>query len=133
LKNTQKRHIVKSISWRFFGSLDTFLLSFLIIDDVNISLKITLLETISKTIFYYFHERFWFNSSVKNSKTRHFIKPFTWRLVAILDTLLISSVLFNDIKLGFQLSLYEVFTKIILYYIHDKLWYQSKFGLINEK
>ena len=133
MKNTQKRHIVKSISWRFFGSLDTFLLSFLIIDDVNISLKITLLETISKTIFYYFHERFWFNSSVKNSKTRHFIKPFTWRLVASLDTLLISSVLFNDIKLGFQLSLYEVFNKIILYYIHDKLWYQSKFGLINEK
>lgn len=133
MKNDQKRHIVKSISWRFFGSLDTFLLSIFIIDDVNISLKITFLETISKTILYYYHERFWFKSSINNSKIRHFIKPFTWRVLASIDTLLISSILFNDIKLGFQLSVYEVFTKIILYYLHDKLWYQSKFGLINEK
>ena len=133
MKNDQKRHIVKSISWRFFGSLDTFLLSLFIIDDVNISLKITFLETISKTILYYYHERFWFKTSIINSKIRHFIKPFTWRVLASIDTLLISSILFNDIKLGFQLSVYEVFTKIILYYLHDKLWYQSKFGLINEK
>jgi len=31
-----KRHLFKSISWRFFGSLDTFFLSLLIIDDINI-------------------------------------------------------------------------------------------------
>ncbi len=133
MKNDQKRHIVKSISWRFFGSLDTFLLSLFIIDDVNISLKITFLETISKILLYYYHERFWFKSSINSSKIRHFIKPFTWRLLASVDTLLISSILFNDIKLGFELSIYEVFTKIILYFLHDKLWYQSKFGLINEK
>ena len=133
LKNIHKRHIIKSITWRFFGSLDTFLLSLLIIDDVNISLKISIIETISKTLFYYLHEKFWFKSSIKNSKTRHLIKPFTWRLFASLDTLFISSFFFSDIKLGFQLGVYEVFTKIILYYLHEKLWYQSRFGLANEK
>lgn len=133
LENSKKRHLLKSITWRVFGSLDTFLLSLIIFGDPFISLKISVLESFTKLILYYLHERVWFKSSIKNKNIRHAIKPFTWRALASLDTLIISSLFFNDVSLAIQLGIYEIFTKIILYYIHDKVWHRSKYGLNNEK
>ena len=101
----------------------------MIFGDFNASISISLIEVISKFILYYFHERLWFFSKVKKANLRHLIKPFTWRFIATLDTLLISLFFFKQIDVAFQLSLLEIFTKTFLYYLHDKLWYQSKFGL----
>ena len=62
---TKKRSITKSITWRFLGSLDTFLLSSIIINystqnySFNLAFYIAGLEIITKTFLYYFHERIW--------------------------------------------------------------------------
>ena len=127
------RHILKSFTSRFIASLDTFVLSYLISSNFKISISISSIEFISKLILYYFHERFWFNSNLTNHKIRHLIKPFTWRVIGTLDTLIISSLLFDDFFMGVQLASLETLTKLVLYYLHDKIWYKLKFGLDEKK
>ena len=74
-----KRHIVKTISWRFVGTLDTLLLSWLITGDLFTGLKISIIEVVTKMILYYLHERLWFKSNVSSSSKRHIFKTFSWR------------------------------------------------------
>ncbi len=60
---SKKRHIVKTITWRIVGTLDTFLLSWLITGSVKIGAAIGGIEIITKMILYYFHERAWYRFS----------------------------------------------------------------------
>ena len=55
------RHILKSITWRLVGTIDTIILSWAITGNLEIGLKIGGVEVITKMILYYFHERLWFN------------------------------------------------------------------------
>ena len=55
------RHILKSITWRLVGTIDTIILSWVITGNLQIGLKIGGVEIITKMILYYFHERLWFN------------------------------------------------------------------------
>lgn len=53
------RSIVKTISWRTIGTIDTFILSFLLTGSFGIAASIGGAELITKMILYYFHERIW--------------------------------------------------------------------------
>ena len=59
----KKRHIVKTITWRIVGTLDTFLLSWLITGSAKIGAAIGGIEIVTKMILYYFHERAWYKFS----------------------------------------------------------------------
>ena len=84
-----KRHIVKTISWRLLGTLDTLLLSWLITSDFSTGFKISAIEVITKMVLYYMHERLWFNSNVSDSSKRHIYKTFSWRFLGTADTIAI--------------------------------------------
>ena len=58
-----KRHVAKTISWRIIGTIDTFLLSWLITGTWKIGLSIGGVEIITKMILYFFHERIWYRFS----------------------------------------------------------------------
>ena len=58
---TRKRHIAKAFSWRVVGTLDTFLLGWLLSGSMEIGAAIGGAEVITKTFLYYFHERAWYN------------------------------------------------------------------------
>ena len=126
-----KRHIAKTFSWRLVGTIDTLFLSWIITGDLFTGVKISALEIISKMIFYYLHERYWFNSSVESSKKRHILKTFSWRFVGTLDTILIGWLISGNAFIGLKIGVAEVITKLILYYLHEKVWYTSNFGLEN--
>ncbi len=53
------KSILKSVSWRIVGTLDTILISFIITGKVSVAISIGTVEVITKTILYYFHERLW--------------------------------------------------------------------------
>lgn len=130
--NSKVRHILKAISWRVFGSADTFLLSFLLTKDFSIGLKITSFEFLTKTILYYFHERAWYNIKFFKtipSKIRHLLKTITWRFLASIDTILIGYFISGKIEIGVFLGGLELVTKMVLYYLHERFWYRIKFGL----
>lgn len=57
----RKRHIAKALSWRMVGTLDTFLLAWLITGSIEIGAMVGGVEVITKTVLYYVHERVWYN------------------------------------------------------------------------
>ena len=56
---TVKRHLLKTVSWRIIGSIDTVLLGWFITGEINIGAKIGGLELFTKMLLYFFHERAW--------------------------------------------------------------------------
>ena len=124
-----KRHIFKTVSWRLIGTLDTLILSWVITGNFLIGFKISTIEVVSKMVLYYLHERFWYNSKISNSTKRHIYKTFSWRFWGTVDTILIGWLISGDPNIGLQIGFAEIITKMILYYIHEKVWYKTKFGL----
>ena len=53
------RSIVKSVSWRTIGTLDTFLISLLVTGKLDFALTIGGVEVFTKMALYYIHERTW--------------------------------------------------------------------------
>ena len=66
-----KRHALKTVTWRIVGTLDTFILSWVITGSWKTGLTIGGVEVITKMVLYYFHERAWYKFSkfgLKNKK-----------------------------------------------------------------
>ena len=124
-----KRHIAKSLSWRFIGTIDTFILTWIVTGDLIEGLNLSGITTITKLIWYYIHERYWFNSSTIDSNRRHIIKTFTWRGIGTIDTISFAWLLTGNPFIGFKIGGIETVSKMILYYAHEKLWYKINFGL----
>ena len=82
IKESKKRHLLKTISWRIIGTLDTILLSWLISGNPLTGLKIGAAEVITKMILYYFHERAWYrinfglDQRIKKKNGRKYHKTF---------------------------------------------------------
>lgn len=57
---SKKRHIAKTLTWRFIGTLDTIILAWIISGDPLTGLKIGFAEVITKMLLYYLHERTWY-------------------------------------------------------------------------
>ncbi len=59
----KKRHLLKTISWRIIGTLDTMILSWIITGSLKIGMAIGGVEVITKMVLYYFHESAWYKFS----------------------------------------------------------------------
>ena len=62
-----KKSLLKTISWRFVASLDTFLISWLITGNALAGFSIASIEVLTKMFLYYYHERFWNRINLDNS------------------------------------------------------------------
>ena len=58
----KKRHLAKAITWRVLGSLDTFLLAWVLSGSPKFGLAFSGIEIITKTLLYYAHERAWYRT-----------------------------------------------------------------------
>ena len=58
-----KRHVLKAISYRTLGSLQTCLISYFFTGNFWVAGSIGLTEICIKPIIYFFHERAWYNFS----------------------------------------------------------------------
>ncbi len=56
---SKSRSLIKTISWRIVGTLDTMFLGWIITGSPLVGLKIGALELITKFVLYYLHERAW--------------------------------------------------------------------------
>lgn len=54
-----RRSVAKAVSWRMLGTLDTFLLSWLITGEWRLAAAIGGTEVVTKMILFYLHERVW--------------------------------------------------------------------------
>lgn len=53
------RSLLKSVSWRVIGTLDTFFISYIITRELAFALSIGGIELITKMVLYVIHERLW--------------------------------------------------------------------------
>ena len=53
------RSLAKAISWRITGTVDTFIISFLVTGRATIAGSIAAVELLTKIGLYYLHERIW--------------------------------------------------------------------------
>ena len=135
------RHILKALTWRLVASGTTFALAYIFFsNDPNAGEKATIVALIEgslKLLFYYLHERFWFNFKTTSSKKRHLIKSITWRAIATMTTFVVAIIIFKDDPNATEkaggLAAVEVLIKMAIYFVHEEVWYKIDYGLNREK
>ena len=67
------------------------------------------------------------------SVKRHVAKTITWRIVGTLDTMVIGWLITGNPVTGLKIGGIEMFTKMILYYFHERIWFKINLGLPHRK
>jgi uncharacterized membrane protein len=126
------RSLIKGISWRIIGTLDTLLVSYLWTGEFHLAMKIAGAEILTKIVLYYFHERAWlyFRKDKEQTHTISAMKGITWRIIGSIDTSLLAWLITGSGYRGLQIGGTEVLTKIFLFYIHERLWLRVPIGTI---
>lgn len=60
--------------------------------------------------------------SAKSSNMRSILKSISWRVTASIDTFLIAWVVTGNPMMGGGIALGEILTKLIWYYVHERIW-----------
>jgi uncharacterized membrane protein len=63
-----------------------------------------------------------------DTHSRSFAKAISWRITGTIDTMLISLVITQSIKLAVSIGFTEVVTKSLLYYAHERAWLRIPYG-----
>lgn len=60
-KSSEKpiRSIAKAMSWRVVGTLDTLIVSYVLVGELVVATSIASVDFVTKMILYFFHERIW--------------------------------------------------------------------------
>jgi len=61
---------------------------------------------------------------------RSIAKSVSWRTIGTIDTIVISMFITGKIDMALAIGGVEVFTKMALYYFHERTWNRIKFGRI---
>ena len=133
MDKSHKRHIAKSITWRIIGTIDTIILSWVITGNPFTGLKIGLAEVLTKMILYYLHERIWFRTKIPRNNKRHILKTITWRITGTIDTMILAWIISGNALMGLKIGFAEVITKMLFYYLHERVWYKINYGLEERK
>ncbi len=67
---------------------------------------------------------------MSEKRYRSILKAISWRLTGTIDTFVISFLVTGKLKFALSISVIEVFTKITLYYLHERLWNRINAGRI---
>ena len=153
-RDSVKRSFAKAVSWRVVGTLDTFLLSFLIItflapwfglnlveeggNIIHTAGYIAIAEVVTKLVIYSAHEQVWTRvpwgkntayGEMPETKARSVAKTATWRVLASLDTMLLAWFFTGNLLTAFSIGSFEVITKLFLYFFHERIWQRIRFGI----
>ena len=130
-KKSRKRHLAKTITWRVLASIDTMVIGWLVSGNPLVGISIGGAEILTKIVLYYIHERVWYHSKF-SAKKKPIIKSITWRIIGSTDTMLLAWLISGNPLIGLKVGSIEIFTKIALYYFHEKLWHLSDYGIKEE-
>ncbi len=131
---SRARSLVKGLTWRIIGTIDTILISYFFTGVISHSVKIGFYEVFTKSILFYLHERIWLHL-IKERIKEHWVsvtKGITWRIIGSIDTTLLAWLITGDGYTGIKIGSAEVMTKIILFYFHERLWVGVPKGTIRK-
>lgn len=135
-KESKRRSFLKALSWRVIGAVDTAVISWLVSGDLKLGLNMGALD-ILKIGFYILHDQIWEKISIEkhqnlregNKKRLHLIKSITWRVFSSGLTFLMGLWILKSGKQALIIAVVEIFTKFYLYYLHERLWHKTTFGM----
>lgn len=64
---------------------------------------------------------------------RSIIKAISWRMTGTMDTIVISFLISGKVKVALSIGFVELFTKIALYYLHERVWNRIPLGRVQER
>ena len=67
---------------------------------------------------------------VEENHYRSLVKAVSWRATGSMDTIVVSFLVTGHIKTALSIGGIEVFTKIGLYFLHERLWNKISFGRV---
>ena len=67
-----------------------------------------------------------------DKKRRSIVKTISWRTVGTIDTIIISWIVVGDINFAVTIGGIELFTKMALYFFHERAWNKSNFGRVKQ-
>lgn len=62
--------------------------------------------------------------------SRSLVKAISWRATGTLDTIAISYFVTGQAKWALSIGFIELFTKVALYFAHERVWDRLSFGRI---
>ena len=69
------------------------------------------------------------NLQPNSNPRRSIVKAISWRVLGSLDTAFWGWFFTSSFKIAGSIALFEVLTKLVLYYFHERAWALSRFGL----
>ena len=132
------RSLLKSFSWRIIAVTDTILTVFIVtcvLGDCGVKNALTIgaLEFSIKFVSYYIHERIWLTIQFKRrfGVTRTLFKTLSWRVIATVITFIVAGKILNSQdNAALYIAGIEIFTKSLLYYMHERIWLILPLGKI---
>lgn len=70
------------------------------------------------------------NLIVRDRKWRSMAKAASWRITGTVDTILISWIITHRLHIALSIGFVELFTKLALYYFHERAWERVKIGRV---
>jgi uncharacterized membrane protein len=67
-----------------------------------------------------------------DKRYRSLLKAVSWRLTGSVDTMIIAFLITGRIRWALTISGVELFTKVGLFYAHERLWEKLPFGCVKE-
>ena len=62
------------------------------------------------------------------TKLRSILKTLSWRIIGTIDTMFLGWLITGSPLVGLKIGALELFTKMVLYYFHERVWLRCKFG-----
>lgn len=59
---------------------------------------------------------------------RSVAKSISWRIIGTLDTIIISWIVTGALTVAFSIGVVELFTKMLLYFCHERVWNRIGWG-----
>jgi uncharacterized membrane protein len=126
------RSLAKAVTWRAVGTADTFVWSLLITHHPVAAGTIASLETFTKIVLFYLHERLWrLFKWAPNARLRSVMKSVSWRVIGGLDTAVLSFLVTGSFKYAISIAGAEAVTKVALYYVHERAWRKVAWGRLD--
>jgi uncharacterized membrane protein len=72
------------------------------------------------------------HNNMAEKSSRSIVKTISWRMLGTIDTIIISWIVVGNLNFAVTIGGIELFTKMILYYFHERAWNRSNFGRVKQ-
>jgi uncharacterized membrane protein len=67
-------------------------------------------------------------ASASDTSQRSFVKALSWRILGSIDTTVLALLFTHNLAVSVAIGGTEILTKIVLYYVHERVWTRISFG-----